>query len=581
MARRGRRTYGNESAQYDGIDKVRAEGKMVATPQRLPNGDWGVVIPNDLRDKLRAGDTVTVVTARGKSWEAQLGAEVRPGQYESVRIESGKPAPPTPASTSEKVRFALSTPAGESRTGQMEYQSRMDRAARTVESLGGVYNREERAWEIDADKMDRASRDMDGGGVNVRFLSQADADASGIPATVDSTPVTGGVVVPTRFVTKQQHTYLNTILLNKLGGHVPPQWRETILDWDLDTYKTFKDDVVDGSPEDIRNFMARFAQVEPASERAGASGSTGTAPPRAASVSAPPAPPAPPASVSAPPAPPAPVSAPPAPPASVSAPPAPPAPTPEPPLPTTAEERSAARRFDYNIEALRLSSELREEGRPATSEEKAVLARFSGFGDSAFNPAFARRAEGIWARRREALQELTTDQDFEAIEESRRNANFTSPAVVSAMWTGLEKMGLGNLERIRALEPSAGSGRFLGGQPDDMARKTQWTAVELDPSTATLLHQTYPQAQVYAAGFEVAPVQDEGYDVAISNVPFGNYGVFDANFDGSKKYLTGSIHNYFFAKTMDKLRPGGVLAFVTTPSHPGRTGGGTRPGVPV
>ena len=546
MARRGRRTYGNERAQYDGIDKVRAEGKMVATPQRLPSGDWGVVIPNDLRDKLRAGDTVTVVTGRGKSWEAQLGAEVRPGQYESVRIESGRPTPtptPTPASTSEKVRFALSTPAGESRTGQNEYQPRMDRAGRIVESHGGVYNREERVWEIDADKMDRASREMEGGGVNVRFLSQADADASGIPATVD----TGGVVVPTRFVTKQQHTYLNTILLNKLGGHVPPQWRETILDWDLDTYKTFKDDVVDGSPEDIRNFMARF-------ERAGASASTGTAPPRAASVSAPTAPtPEPPlpteAERSAPPRA-----------ASVSA---PTAPTPEPPLPTE-EERSAARRFDYNIEALRLSRELREEGRPATSEERAVLVRFSGFGDSAFNPAFSRRAEGIWARRREGLQELTTDQEFEAIEGSRLNANFTSPEVVSAMWAGLEKMGLGNLERIRALEPSAGSGRFLGGQPSDMARKTQWTAVELEPSTATLLHQTYPQAQVYAAGFQAAPVQDEGYDVAISNVPFGNYPVFDPNYDGSKKYLTGSIHNYFFAKTMDKLRPGGVLAFVTT-----------------
>lgn len=231
-------------------------------------------------------------------------------------------------------------------------------------------------------------------------------------------------------------------------------------------------------------------------------------------------------------------------------------------------ERGPAARFDANLEAIRTLKRAEAEGRLATPDEQAVIARFSGWGDSAFEQAFRRvphpNDDGAWQRRGETLREITTEDEYRAIERSRLNAFFTTPTVVQATWSALARLGAGRLSHPRILEPSAGSGRFLGLQPEELAARSQRTAVELDDLTARMLRQLYPNAEVYAMGFQEAPIANDSIDLAISNVPFGDYAVSDPSFGKGRRFLTRSIHNYFFAKTLDKLRPGGVLAYVTS-----------------
>ena len=168
-------------------------------------------------------------------------------------------------------------------------------------------------------------------------------------------------------------------------------------------------------------------------------------------------------------------------------------------------------------------------------------------------------------RRHDELKELVTAEEFEGIEESRLTAFYTTPAVVKSMWKTVAATGADTLENPKVLEPSAGSGRFLGLQPPEMAERSSRVAVELDPLTADLTKHLYPETKVYKSGFEAAPVPNDHFDVAISNVPFGDINVYDKEFNATgRKYLTNSIHNYFFAKTLDKLRPGGVMAFVAS-----------------
>ena len=223
-------------------------------------------------------------------------------------------------------------------------------------------------------------------------------------------------------------------------------------------------------------------------------------------------------------------------------------------------------RWNANIAAIRTLKELEAEGRPATPAEQAVLAKYSGFGDSAFEQGFGHYSkEPAWEERKATLKELVSGEEYEAIEQSRLNAFYTSPEVIKTMWQGLEHLGADKIPNPKVLEPSAGSGRFLALQPPGMAARSERTAVELDNLTAGIAKHLYPNASVWNTGFQDAPLADDSFDVAISNVPFGNYGVHDPDFLRSgRKFLAGSIHNYFFAKALDKLRPGGVLAFVTT-----------------
>ena len=222
-------------------------------------------------------------------------------------------------------------------------------------------------------------------------------------------------------------------------------------------------------------------------------------------------------------------------------------------------------RWNANIEAIRLIKQLETDSRPATGPEQEVLGKYSGFGDSAYEQAFKRAYDPAWVRRKEELESLVSPVELDGIRRSRLNAFYTTPAVVNSMWDTVSKMGVGKLDKPKVLEPSAGSGRFLGLQPKEMAERSERTAVELDPMTAGVLKHLYPKTKVYSSGFQDAPVEDNHYDVAISNVPFGNVKVYDKEFNATnRKYLSNSVHNYFFAKTLDKLRPGGVMAYVTT-----------------
>ena len=170
-----------------------------------------------------------------------------------------------------------------------------------------------------------------------------------------------------------------------------------------------------------------------------------------------------------------------------------------------------------------------------------------------------------WRQRREELEGLVSDDELEGIRRSRINAFYTTPQVVNSMWKDLSAMGADRLENPKILEPSAGSGRFLGLQPTEMAARSSRVAVELDPVTADVLKNLYPETRVYKAGFQEAPIADNHFDIAISNVPFGKVKVHDPEFNATgRAHLTSPVHNYFFAKTLDKLRPGGVMAFITS-----------------
>ncbi len=229
----------------------------------------------------------------------------------------------------------------------------------------------------------------------------------------------------------------------------------------------------------------------------------------------------------------------------------------------------AAARFEANLAALALLKSLAADARLPTLDERAILARFSGFGDSAFEAAFrlsARRPEDRpWVDRGHRLRSLVNDAEWESLERSRLNAFFTSPDVIAAMWDGLLALGLASLPAPRILEPSAGSGRFLGLQPPETASRSSRTAIELDQLTARLLRLLYPRAAVHALGFENAPLRDGSFDVAISNVPFGDVPVVDrALLKPGQRYLTRAVHNYFFVRALAMLRPGGVMAFITS-----------------
>ena len=210
----------------------------------------------------------------------------------------------------------------------------------------------------------------------------------------------------------------------------------------------------------------------------------------------------------------------------------------------------------HNLEAVRLLKQLKAEARPATAEEQAVLAKYAGWGGipQAFNtwntPDWAKAAA-------DELETLLTDQEYEAARASTRNAHFTSKPVIDAMWTGLRRLGF---DGGRVLEPAMGTGNFMGLVPRAVQGRTKFTGIELDPLTGEIAGQLYPGHDVRVSGFEKAGLPDGFYDAAISNVPFGDYRVHDPKYNKYKFF----IHDYFFAKSLDKVRPGGVVAFVTS-----------------
>ena len=209
-------------------------------------------------------------------------------------------------------------------------------------------------------------------------------------------------------------------------------------------------------------------------------------------------------------------------------------------------------KFARNIEAIRTLFKLEEEHRGATAEEQQVLSQYVGWGGlaDAFDPG-----KDNWAKEYAELKGLLSEDEYAAARSSTLNAHYTSPVVIRSIYDAVEKMGFqsGNI-----LEPSMGVGNFFGMLPDTMADSRLY-GVELDSITGRIAKKLYPQADITVAGFENTDRRDF-YDLAVGNVPFGQYKVNDKAYNK----LGFSIHNYFFAKAIDQVRPGGVVAFVTS-----------------
>ena len=213
---------------------------------------------------------------------------------------------------------------------------------------------------------------------------------------------------------------------------------------------------------------------------------------------------------------------------------------------------SPKQKFARNIEAIRTLFQLEQEHRGATAEEQQVLAQYVGWGGLA--DAFDPNKDG-WAKEYAELKGLLSEDEYAAARSSVLNAHYTSPTVIRGIYDAVERMGFrsGNI-----LEPSMGVGNFFGMLPDSMADSRLY-GVELDSVTGRIAKKLYPQADITVAGFETTDRRDF-YDLAVGNVPFGQYKVNDKAYNK----LGFSIHNYFFAKAIDQVRPGGVVAFVTS-----------------
>ena len=215
-------------------------------------------------------------------------------------------------------------------------------------------------------------------------------------------------------------------------------------------------------------------------------------------------------------------------------------------------EGGAKQKYARNIEAIRTLFMLEEEHRGATAEEQQVLSQYVGWGGLA--DAFDPNKEN-WSAEYTQLKGLLSEDEYAAARSSTLNAHYTSPVVIRSIYDAVEKMGFqsGNI-----LEPSMGVGNFFGMLPDTM-QDSRLYGVELDSITGRIAKKLYPQADITVAGFETTDRRDF-YDLAVGNVPFGQYKVNDKAYNK----LGFSIHNYFFAKAIDQVRPGGVVAFVTS-----------------
>ena len=210
-------------------------------------------------------------------------------------------------------------------------------------------------------------------------------------------------------------------------------------------------------------------------------------------------------------------------------------------------------KYTWNVTAIRQLKWLEEENRLADPDEQAILSRYVGWGGL---PQAFDKQNPQWAKEYAELKELLTEDEYNPARASTLNAHYTSPIVIKSIYTCLENMGFktGNI-----LEPACGVGNFFGLVPESM-KDSRLYGVELDSITGRIAKQLYQNARIYVQGYETASLPDSFFDLAIGNVPFGSFGVADKKYD-KYKFL---IHDYFFAKTLDKVRPGGIIAFITS-----------------
>lgn len=217
-------------------------------------------------------------------------------------------------------------------------------------------------------------------------------------------------------------------------------------------------------------------------------------------------------------------------------------------------------KYKNNVEAIKLLKQLEAEGRQATPAEQEILANYVGWGglSPVFNINYKGEAmDSSWTKEAKELKELLTDEEYKAARASTTTAFYTPVSVIKNIYGALERLGF---KGGKILEPSMGTGNFFGVMPESMRSKSSLNGVELDPLTGRIAKQLYQKANVEITGFEKAKFPDNYFDLAISNVPFGSFRLDDAKYN---KYNL-NIHNYFFAKAMDKVRPGGLVCFVTS-----------------
>ncbi len=210
-------------------------------------------------------------------------------------------------------------------------------------------------------------------------------------------------------------------------------------------------------------------------------------------------------------------------------------------------------KFRRNVEAIRTLEKIEGENRPATPEEQKILSQYVGWGGLA--DVFD-ESKSAWAGEYQELKSLLSDTEYASARESTLNAHYTSPVIIRSIYEALENMGF---EKGNVLEPAMGIGNFFGMLPEKM-QESRLYGVELDGITGRIAKQLYPKADIKISGFEKTDYSNDFFDVAVGNVPFGQYKVSDRQYD-KNNFL---IHDYFFAKALDKVRPGGVVAFVTS-----------------
>lgn len=209
--------------------------------------------------------------------------------------------------------------------------------------------------------------------------------------------------------------------------------------------------------------------------------------------------------------------------------------------------------FKANIEAIKLLKELEADNKQATPEQQTILAKYMGWGGLA--DAFDEHKDS-WSTEYNQLKDLLTYEEYNSARATVLNSHFTSPTIIKAMYKGLEQLGF---EGGNILEPSMGVGNFFGAMPEDMQKNSKLYGVELDDLTGRIAKQLYHEANIQIKGFQKTAFNSNSFDVAIGNVPFGTNKIYDSEIQSHDL-----IHDYFFKKALDKVHPGGVVAFVTS-----------------
>jgi N12 class adenine-specific DNA methylase len=216
---------------------------------------------------------------------------------------------------------------------------------------------------------------------------------------------------------------------------------------------------------------------------------------------------------------------------------------------------SLKQKFRANLAAIRIVRQLQLEERSATDAEKRLLVKYVGWGG--IPQVFASPPPAEWRSEGEELKALLAPDEYEAARATTLNAHYTSATVISAIYNALDRMGF---DGGRVLEPALGIGHFFGLMPEEFSARSRLTGIEIDPLSAVIAQQLYPGADIRAQCYESAAFPNESFDLAISNVPFGDYKLHDPQFN-DRNFL---VHDYFFAKTVEHVRPGGLIAFITS-----------------